>query len=132
MNWFNSVADSRTSIMENITRDTYKVDAQGQTLGRLATDIAFHLMGKHKPSYQPNVDFGDRVEVENVANLNITNKKLEQKIYFHHSNYPGGLKKKLMKEVYAQNPAQVLVSAVSRMLPKNKLHKERMKRLKIS
>lgn len=113
-------------------RDTYKVDAYGQILGRMASDIAMHLMGKHKPSYQPHIDAGDNVIVENIKHVKVTGKKLEQKKYYHHSFHPGGLKEKVMGEVFDENPAKVLQYAVSRMLPKNKLRRDRLKRLKIS
>lgn len=113
-------------------RDVYKVDAAGKVLGRLATDIATHLIGKHKPSYQPHIDAGDIVEVENIEQIAVTGKKMEQKLYHRHSGYPGGLKTKTMEELWAQSPAKVLEAAVSRMLPKNKHRNERLKRLKIS
>ena len=113
-------------------RDTYKVDAAGKVLGRMATDIATHLIGKHKPSYQAHIDAGDVVEVVNIADVKITGKKLEQKKYYRHSNHPGGLKEKVMGKLFDENPAKVLEFAVSRMLPKNKHRVERLKRLKIS
>lgn len=115
-----------------ITRDIYKVDASGKVLGRLATDIATHLIGKHKPGYQPHIDAGDIVEVENVEKIVVTGKKMAQKKYFHHSGYPGGIKSKTMEQLWEQSPAKVLEAAVSRMLPKNKHRNERLKRLKIS
>lgn len=118
--------------MTNATREVYKVDAAGQILGRLASDIAIHLIGKHKPSFQPHLDDGDIVEVTNIKDIKITGKKLDQKKYYHHSNYPGGLKEEVMGEVFATDPARVLKLAVSRMLPKNKHRVERLKRLKIS
>lgn len=117
---------------EKQTRDVYKVDAAGKAIGRIATDIAQHLIGKHKPSFQPHLDIGDIVEVTNVAQVKITGKKMEQKEYFRHSGYPGGIKSKTLEELFEENPAYVLEAAVSRMLPKNKHRKERLKRLKIS
>lgn len=113
-------------------RDTYKVDATDKVLGRLATDIAIHLIGKHKPSFESHIDAGDDVIIENIKDIKITGKKMDQKIYYHHSNHPGGLKQKVMKEVFEEDPAEVLRYAVSRMLPKNKHRVERLKRLKIS
>ena len=113
-------------------RDTYKVDAAGQVLGRLATDIATRLIGKHKPSFRPHIDAGDIVIVENVKDMKITGKKLDQKNYYRHSGFPGGVKTKPMDELFEENPAKVLEFAVSRMLPKNKHRMERLKRLKIS
>ncbi len=113
-------------------RETYKVDAEGQVLGRLATDIATHLIGKYKPSWRAHIDAGDTVIVENVGMMKITGKKLEQKKYFRHSGFPGGIKTKGMDVLFEENPAKVLELAVSRMLPKNKHRDERLKRLKIS
>ncbi|MCH8049440.1 50S ribosomal protein L13 [Patescibacteria group bacterium] len=113
-------------------RDIYKVDAAGQVLGRLATDIATHLIGKHKPSYQPHIDAGDVVEVINADKSRVTGKKMEQKMYYRHSGYPGGLKTIKMEDVYAKDPAKILEMAVSRMLPKNKHRTARLRRLKIS
>lgn len=115
-----------------IERDVYKVDAAEKPLGRIASDIAFHLIGKHKPSYQPHIDAGDIVEVINVEKVGISGNKLDQKKYHHHSGYPGGIKTKTMRVMFEENPADVLEAAVSRMLPKNKHRKQRLKRLKIS
>jgi len=113
-------------------REIYKVDAAEQTLGRLASDIAKHLIGKHKPSFQSHIDVGDIVEVTNIKDVKITGKKLEQKKYFRHSGFPGGIKTKVMGEIFEEKPSEVLKMAVSRMLPKNKHRVERLKRLKIS
>lgn len=115
-----------------IKRDTYVVDATNQVLGRMAADIAKHLMGKHKPDYQPNIDAGDNVEVKNIAKFAVTGNKMEQKTYYHHTNYPGGIRSKSMRELFEKNPADVLTAAVSRMLPKNKQRNERLKRLTIA
>lgn len=113
-------------------RDTYKVDATDQVLGRMATDIASHLIGKHKPSFQSHIDGGDVVEVTNVANMKITGRKLDQKTYYRHSGYPGGIKHKNMGDLFEEKPAEVLRLAVSRMLPKNTHRTERLKRLIIT
>jgi large subunit ribosomal protein L13 len=110
-------------------RDTYTVDAAGKSLGRLATDIATHLIGKHKPSYQPHIDGGDIVEVENADQIVVTGKKLDQVSYFNHSGYPGGIRERNMGKLFAQDPGSVLKLSVSRMLPKTKHRSERMKRL---
>lgn len=110
-------------------RDTYIVDAAGKSLGRLATDIATHLIGKHKPSYQPHIDAGDIVEVENADQIVVTGKKLDQVSYYSHSGYPGGIKEKNMGKLFNENPGSVLRLAVSRMLPKNKHRSNRMQRL---
>lgn len=118
--------------MPTIERKTYSVDASGKILGRLATDIAMHLMGKTNANFQPNVDAGDIVLVTNVAKMIVTGKKYETKEYHHHSGHPGGLKTKTMRQIWEKDPADVLHAAVSRMLPKNKLRTGRLLRLKIS
>ncbi|MBU4315082.1 50S ribosomal protein L13 [Patescibacteria group bacterium] len=118
--------------MEEQKREVYKVDATGKALGRLASDISNHLIGKYKPSYQAHIDDGDFVEVENIAKIKVTGKKMEQKMYYRHSNYPGGLKTKSMQVMFDEDPAKVLKEAVSRMLPKTKCRTTRMKRLIIS
>lgn len=115
-----------------VTRDVYKVDASGVALGRLATDIAAHLIGKHKPEFEKHLDVGDIVEVTNIAQIKVTGKKMEDKLYYHHSSHPGGIKSKSMRVIFEKDPAKVLELAVSRMLPKNKHRTERLKRLKIS
>ncbi len=112
-----------------IARDIHTIDAEGKAPGRLATEVATLLIGKHKPSFQPNIDAGDHVQVINAAKMKITGKKLEQKKYYRHSGYAGGLKTTAMKDVWESDPAEVLRKAVSRMLPKNKQRTERMKRL---
>ncbi|MBU0614000.1 50S ribosomal protein L13 [Patescibacteria group bacterium] len=113
-------------------REIYKIDATDKSLGRIATDIAMHLMGKHKPDFQSNIDSGDFVEVENIAKVKITGKKLDQKEYYHHTFFPGGLKTMPMRKLFEKDPAEVLRKSVSRMLPKTKHRTERIKRLKIS
>ncbi|MDA0207799.1 MAG: 50S ribosomal protein L13 [bacterium] len=118
---------------KQFTRETYKVNAAGQPLGRLATDIATHLIGKHRADYVPNQDIGDVVEVENVGKMTFSGRnKMEQKIYYRHTGWPGGIKARSLKDLFEQSPAMVLEAAVSRMLPKNKLRKERLSRLKIT
>lgn len=115
---------------KNLVREIYKVDATDQVLGRLASDIAHHLMGKHRPDFVPHVDSGDVVEVSNADKIRITGNKLEQYSYFHHTQYPGGIKEKKMGVVFEENPGEVLRRAVSRMLPKNKHRENRLNRLK--
>jgi len=112
-----------------ITRNTQKIDATGKAVGRLATQIALFLRGKHKAEYVPNVDLGDIVEVSNINKVVFTGKKLEQKKYFHFSGYPGGLKEKKMKEVADKDMGEVLRRAVREMLPDNRLRNGMMKRL---
>lgn len=112
-------------------RETHKIDAKGKILGRLASQIAILLRGKHKRNFQPNLDMGDFVIVKNINQFKVTGKKMTQKRYFRHSEYLGGLKEISLKELLKKNPAQVLKFAVLRMLPKNKLREEQIKRLKI-
>ncbi|MBI4280754.1 50S ribosomal protein L13 [Candidatus Uhrbacteria bacterium] len=114
-----------------IERKTHLIDADGKTVGRLATQIAVLLQGKHKPSYLPYQDVGDRVEVKNARKLRFTGKKFTQKVYYRHSGYLGGLKIIPLQRVFSTNPEQVLCRAVKQMLPKNRLLTPRMKRLVI-
>ena len=112
-------------------RKTHTIDASGKVLGRLATQIAVLLRGKHKPTFVPYKDEGDSVVVKNIKNLKFTGKKLEQKKYYRYSGYPGGLKETPLKKLFTEKPAEVLKKAVWGMLPRNKLRKEMIKRLKI-
>ena len=112
-------------------RQTQTIDATEKVLGRLAVEIARVLRGKHKPSFVPYKDEGDFVVVKNVKKIKITGKKLKQKIYYHHSGYPGGLKKVPLEKLFKVNPGEVLKKAVWGMLPKNKLRPKMIKRLKI-
>lgn len=118
--------------MATLERKTYTVDASGKILGRLATDIAMHLMGKTSAAFQPNVDAGDAVVVTNVIKIKVTGGKFEEKKYYSHSGHPGGLKTKTMRTMWEKKPSDVLRAAVSRMLPKNKHRTARMLRLTIS
>lgn len=112
-------------------RKTRTIDATGKVLGRLATEIAVLLRGKHKPDFVPNQDIGDFVVVKNIDKIKLTGKKLEKKIYYHHTGYLGGLKEVPLKKVFEKNPGEVLKRAVFGMLPKNKLRAQQIKRLKI-
>lgn len=107
------------------------MDADGKPLGRLASEIARLLQGKHKVAYMPNTDCGDAVLITNVQKIKFTGKKLEQKMYYRHSGYLGGLKEIPARKVFAENPAEILKMAVKNMLPKNRLLTNRMKRLSI-
>jgi large subunit ribosomal protein L13 len=107
------------------------VDADGRTLGRLATEIADVLRGKHKPVYTPHVDTGDFVVVVNAEKVRVTGKKLEQKIYYRHSGYPGGLHERTLAEQLERRPEEVIRRAVRGMLPKNKLAAAQLRKLKI-
>ena len=113
-------------------RKTITIDASGKSMGRLAADIAVILRGKDKPTFVPNKDEGDFVAVKNADKIKFTGKKLEQKIYFRHTGYMGGLKEVIMGEVFAKEPGEVLRRAVWGMLPKNKLRPKQIKRLKFS
>ena len=111
-------------------RETHTIDATGKVLGRLASQIAILLMGKHKKDYDPSKDMGDFVIVKNVDKIKLTGKKLEKEIYYRHSGYIGGLKEIPIKRIFEKNPAFLLKKAVYGMLPKNKLRKRMIKRLK--
>lgn len=109
----------------------YLVDADGKTLGRLATRIARILMGKHKPEYTPHIDVGDFVVVVNAEKIHVTGRKLEQKSYQRYSGYPGGLKVIPMAAMLERHPERVIREAVRRMLPKTKLGRQMLSKLKI-
>lgn len=120
-----------TGKTEEIEREWYVVDAEGKTLGRLASRIAPILRGKHKPTYTPHLDCGDFVIVINADKVRVTGRKLDQKFYHHHSGYPGGLKSVSLRDQLAQHPERVIQAAVKGMLPKNKLGRRVIKKLKI-
>src|SRR5438874_9026907 len=114
-----------------ITRDWYVVDAEGKTLGRLATTIADTLRGKGKPEYTPHVDTGDFVVVVNAEKIHVTGNKLDQKLYRRHSGYPGGLRSRTLREQLERRPTEVIRKAVKGMLPRNKLARTQITKLKI-
>jgi large subunit ribosomal protein L13 len=114
-----------------IARDWYLVDAEGQTLGRLATRLADVLRGKGKPQYTPHVDTGDFVVVVNAEKIAVTGNKLDDKIYYRHSGYPGGLKERTLREQLSRRPEEVLRKAVKGMLPRNRLARQQLTKLKI-
>jgi len=116
---------------EDVKRDWYIVDAAGKTLGRLATQIAKILMGKHKVTYTPHVDNGDFVIVVNADKIHVTGKKLDKKIYYKHTGYFGHLKEETLRQKLQRKPEEVIYLAVRGMLPKNRLRKRMLKRLKI-
>jgi large subunit ribosomal protein L13 len=117
--------------MQKIERKTHQIDATGRPVGRLATEIATILRGKNKPTFQPHIDGGDFVEIINADKMKFTGKKLDQKEYIWHSNYPGGLKRRKVSEVFEKDPGDVIRRAVMGMLPKNKLRDLMIKRLKV-
>ena len=114
-----------------LKRRWFLVDADGQILGRLATAIAKLLMGKHKPQYTPHNDSGDFIVVINAEKVRTTGKKSEQKEYLRYTGYPGGLKKRTLKEMLERSPDKVIRLAVKRMLPKNRLGRRMLSKLKI-
>lgn len=115
----------------DIEKDWRVVDADGQTLGRLASGIATVLRGKHKPTYSPHLDMGDNVVVVNAEKIKVTGKKLTDKIYYRHTGYMGGLKQQTLKELMAKNPNRVIELAVRGMLPKNRLGRQLLRHLKV-
>ena len=114
-----------------IERLWYVVDAEGKTLGRLATQIADTLRGKRKPQYTPHVDTGDFVVVVNAEKIDVTGKKLDEKMYYRHSGYPGGLRKRTLREELERRPTEVLRKAVRGMLPRTRLGRAQLTKLKI-
>jgi large subunit ribosomal protein L13 len=114
-----------------VTREWYVVDASGKTLGRLATEIARILRGKHKPQYTPHVDVGDFVIVINAEKIAVTGRKLDQKRYYRHSGYPGGLRSITLRRMLEKHPERVIRLAVKGMLPKNRLGRRMLKKLKV-
>jgi large subunit ribosomal protein L13 len=114
-----------------VERRWYVVDAEGQTLGRLATHIADTLRGKRKPEYTPHVDTGDFVVVVNADKISVTGKKLDDKLYFRHSGYPGGLRSRTLREELERRPTEVLRRAVKGMLPRNRLARAQLRKLRI-
>jgi large subunit ribosomal protein L13 len=116
---------------DEITRDWVLVDANDQTLGRLATQIATLLLGKHKPGFTPGVDMGDYVVVVNCERIKVTGNKMDAKVYYRHSRYPGGLKSTKLRDQLANHPERVIQRAVWGMLPHNRMGRHLMSKLKI-
>ena len=116
---------------EDIQRKWYVVDAKGQTLGRLASEVAQVVRGKHKPIYTPAADVGDYVIVVNAEKVHVTGRKLDQKKYYRHSGYPGGLKEISLRRMLEERPTRVIELAVRGMLPKNRLGRKMIKKLKV-
>ncbi len=120
-----------TTKPEDIKREWYVIDATGMTLGRLATQIATVLRGKHKPIFSPHMDCGDFVIVVNAEKVRVTGSKLDQKMYYRHSGYPSGLKTISLRDQLNQHPDRVIRFAVRGMLPKNRLGRQMIKKLKV-
>ncbi len=116
---------------EEVKRQWYVIDAKGKVLGRLASLIAQRLRGKHRPDFTPNVDAGDFIVVINAEHIRLTGRKLDQKIYWRHSGYMGGLKLTPAKKMLESKPEEVIRLAVKRMLPKNRLGRKMLKKLKV-
>ncbi len=116
---------------EEIEHKWYLVDAEGQTLGRLAARVAIILRGKHKPIYTPHLDCGDHVIVINADKIVVTGKRLTQKYYYRHSGYPGGMRRTSLRDMLRTKPEFVLSEAVRRMLPKNNLARKMMRKLHV-
>lgn len=115
----------------DIQRDWFVVDAENKILGRLAAQIAHRLRGKHKPEFAPHMDNGDFIVVINCEKIAVTGKKMANKMYYRHSGYPGGLKETNLEKMLEKKPDQVLISAVRGMLPKNRLGRAMLKKLKV-
>ena len=116
---------------ETVKRDWYVVDADGKTLGRLASEIARRLRGKHKAEFTPHVDTGDYIVVVNAEKIRVTGSKLTDKVYYQHSGYPGGLKAITLEKLLQKAPERVLEHAVKGMLPKNSLGRDMYRKLKV-
>jgi large subunit ribosomal protein L13 len=114
-----------------VQRDWYVIDASGLVLGRLATQIATLLRGKHKPTYTPSMDGGDFVVVINAEKVRVTGHKAEQKMYYRHTGYPGGLRQMTYKEMMQKHPDRILRLAVRRMMPKTRMGRKQMTKLRI-
>lgn len=116
---------------EEVDRKWYLMDAEGKVLGRLSTEVARILKGKKKPTYTPHVDTGDFVVVVNAGKVTLTGKKMKDKIYYHHTGYPGGIKEISAEKLLAKKPAEMIRIAVRGMLPKNSLGRQMIRKLKI-
>jgi large subunit ribosomal protein L13 len=114
-----------------VERKWYVIDAEGKTLGRLATEVANLLRGKHKPIYTPHVDTGDHVIIVNCAKIVLTGKKLDQKMHRHHTGYPGGLREVTYREFMSKTPEKAVYLAVKGMIPKNRLGRQMIKKLRV-
>ncbi|MCX7545978.1 50S ribosomal protein L13 [Marinicella gelatinilytica] len=116
---------------EEINREWFLIDAEGKTLGRMATEIATRLRGKHKPEYTPHVDTGDYIVVINAEKVAVTGNKMNAKVYQHHTGYVGNLKTIGLKDMLAKHPERVIEKAVKGMLPKNTLGRQMYRKLKV-
>ena len=119
------------AVKEELDRKWYLVNAEGKVLGRLSTEVAKILKGKNKPTYTPHLDTGDFVIVVNAGKVTLTGKKLKDKIYYHHTGYPGGIKQINAEKLLAKKPTEMIRMAVKGMLPKNSLGRQMIRKLKI-
>ena len=120
-----------TAKPETVVQDWYLVDATDKVLGRLATQIAIRLRGKHKPEYTPHVDTGDHIVIVNAAKIRVTGDKMNQKKYYRHTGYPGGIKETVLSDELENNPERVIERAVKGMLPKNSLGRAMFRKLRV-
>jgi large subunit ribosomal protein L13 len=116
---------------EELSRQWYLMNAEGKVLGRLSTELAKILKGKNKPSYTPHVDTGDFVVVINAEKITLTGKKMKEKVYYHHTGYPGGIKETTAEKLLVKKPTEIIRMAVKGMLPKNSLGRQMLRKLKI-
>lgn len=116
---------------ESVKRDWFVIDAEGLVLGRLATEIARRLRGKHKPEYTPHVDTGDYIVVVNAEKIRVTGRKMQDKIYYHHTGYPGGMKSISLEKMLGKAPERAIEIAVKGMLPKGPLGRAMFRKLKV-
>jgi len=117
--------------LESVERDWYVVDAEGKTLGRLATEVARRLRGKHKPEYTPHVDTGDYIVIVNAEKIRVTGNKTKDKLYHRHTGYPGGLKTVSFEQLIERAPERAIETAVKGMLPRNPLGRAMYRKLKV-
>lgn len=120
-----------TATPQTVSRDWYIVDATDKTLGRLATEVARRLRGKHKPEFTPHVDVGDYIIVINAGKVRVTGRKMTDKIYYRHTGYPGGIKETSLDKLLATHPTRALEAAIKGMLPKNPLGRAMFRKLKL-
>ena len=120
-----------TAKPETVVQDWYLVDATDKVLGRLATQIAIRLRGKHKPEYTPHVDTGDHIVIVNAAKIPVSGDKMNQKKYYRHTGYPGGIKETVLSDELENNPERVIERAVKGMLPKNSLGRTMFRKLRV-
>lgn len=116
---------------EDVVREWHHYDAEGKILGKLAVEIAKKLMGKEKVTFTPHIDGGDYVVVTNAGKLAVTGKKMTDKVYYNHSGFPGGIRARKLGEILEKKPEELLMLAVKRMLPKNKLGRQQLTRLRV-